>query len=113
MGYSQGTLTQQPGLGTAERLPEVGVDGDGACLKEKKKKGTIFFPPPKNNLKPMLNHTQRSVCWNHIKKKKRYERCPWFLLYLLILPSTAGQKPAFYFNPEIGCQLVNYSTAFT
>lgn len=36
-GESLCTLTQQPGLGTAGRLPEVGVDGHGACLKEKKK----------------------------------------------------------------------------
>lgn len=40
------TLTQQPSLGAAGRLPEVGVDGDGVCLKEKKM-DRKKYPKPK------------------------------------------------------------------
>lgn len=64
-GESHYTLTQQPSLGAAGWLPEVGVDGDGACLK-KNYVGQNKSSKTQSNSIAMLSRTQRSVLWNHV-----------------------------------------------
>lgn len=82
-GQTHCALTQQPSLGAAGRLPEVGVDGDGACLKKKKidgKKKIQHQKQFKSNVKP---HTKVSSLKSHITGAKDVLGLDYNYYYLL------------------------------